>query len=153
VSLFRESDHTVIAGDAVTTTRQESVFAVMTQREELNGPPAYFTIDWQRAHQSTSAIAALRPSVLATGHGAPMRGPAMLATLTALARDFEVRARPRHGRYVETPAVTDERGVVAIPPAPRAKGVRWGALSGVAAATFAGTWLIRRYARHSRMTE
>jgi len=45
VSLFRESDRTLVAGDAVTTTRQESVFSIVTQRQGLNGPPAYFTID------------------------------------------------------------------------------------------------------------
>ena len=153
VSLFRPSDHALIAGDAVTTTRQESAFAVLTQREELNGPPAYYTIDWRKAHRSVSALAALRPSVLACGHGTPMRGPALLTSLTALARDFETRARPRRGRYVQAPAITDERGVVAIPPPPRAQGIRWGALSGVAAAAFASTWLIRRYGRHSTMKE
>ena len=153
VSLFRPSDHSLIAGDAVTTTRPESAFAVLTQREELNGPPAYFTIDWRKAHRSVSALAALRPSVLGCGHGTPMRGPAVPASLAALARDFETRARPRRGRYVQAPAITDERGVVAIPPPPRAQGIRWGALSGVAAAAFASTWLIRRYGRHSTMKE
>ena len=44
VSLFRAADRALIAGDAVVTTRQESVFAVMTQMQELNGPPKYFTI-------------------------------------------------------------------------------------------------------------
>ena len=152
VSLFRPTDRALVAGDAVTTTRQESAFAVLTQREELNGPPAYFTIDWRKAHRSVSALAALRPSLLATGHGAPMRGPAMAASLTALSREFEARARPRRGRYVHAPAITDERGVVTLPPPPRSKGVRWGALSGVAAAAFAGTWLIRRFGRHSKLT-
>ena len=152
VSLFRPADRTLVAGDAVTTTRQESAFAVLTQREELNGPPAYFTIDWRKAHGSASALAALRPSLLATGHGPPMRGPVMMTSLAAVARDFETRARPRRGRYVQAPAVTDERGVIALPPPPRSRGIRWGALSGVAAAAFAGTWLIRRYGRHSRMT-
>jgi glyoxylase-like metal-dependent hydrolase (beta-lactamase superfamily II) len=152
VSLFRPADGTLVAGDAVTTTRQESAFAVLTQREELNGPPAYFTIDWRKAHRSALALAALRPSLLATGHGAPMGGPAMTTSLATLARDFETRARPRRGRYVQAPAVTDERGVIALPPPPRSRGIRWGALSGVAAAAFAGTWLIRRYGRHSRMT-
>ena len=152
VSLFRPGDRALVAGDAVTTTRQESAFAVVTQREELNGPPAYFTIDWRKAHRSVSALAALRPSLLATGHGAPMRGPGMTAALTALTREFDARARPRRGRYVQTPAITDERGVVTLPPPPRSKGVRWGALSGVAAAAFAGTWLIRRFGRHSKLT-
>jgi glyoxylase-like metal-dependent hydrolase (beta-lactamase superfamily II) len=150
VSLFRARDRVLIAGDAVTTTRQESAFSVLTQREELNGPPAYFTIDWTQSHRSVSTLAALEPAVLATGHGTPMRGPAITAALTQLAREFDVRAKPTRGRYVHTPAVTDESGVVDVPPAPRSGGVRWGMLSGVAAAAFAGTWLFRRFGRHSR---
>jgi len=153
VSPFRHSDGALVAGDAVTTTRPESAFAVLTQRQELSGPPAYFTIDWRKAHRAVSALAALSPSLLAAGHGAPMRGPAPMASLTVLAREFDARARPRRGRYVQAPAVTDERGVVALPPPPRSRGIRWGALSGVAAAAFAGTWLIRRFGRHSRVTK
>jgi glyoxylase-like metal-dependent hydrolase (beta-lactamase superfamily II) len=152
VSLFRSRDRVLLAGDAVTTTRQESAFSVMTQREELNGPPAYFTIDWTQAHRSVSTLAALEPSVLATGHGPAMRGPAMTTTLATLAREFDARARPRRGRYVHTPAITDEQGVVSLPSPSRTAGVPWGKLSGVAAAAFAGTWLYRRFGRHSRMS-
>jgi glyoxylase-like metal-dependent hydrolase (beta-lactamase superfamily II) len=145
VSLFRESDRALIAGDAVTTTRQESVFAVMTQAEELNGPPAYFTIDWERARRAVATIASLNPTLVATGHGQPMRGNTMPDELATLAREFDERARPKHGRYVNAPAETDETGVVALPPAPRSSGVRWGTLSGVAAGAFAATWLYRRF--------
>jgi len=148
VSLFRASDRALIAGDAITTTRPESVFAVVTQREELGGPPSYFTIDWTKARRSVHALAALHPTLVAAGHGTPMRGPTKANEIAALARDFDQRARPRRGRYVGTPAVTDEQGVVSLPP-PRAAGIRWGMLSGVAAAAFAGTWLFRRFGRHS----
>ena len=74
VSIWREHDRTLIAGDAVVTTKQESLLAVMAQRPELHGPPAYFTQDWERAAQSVRTIAALEPEVLATGHGIVMRG-------------------------------------------------------------------------------
>ena len=148
VSLFRASDRALIAGDAIATTRPESVFAVGAQREELSGPPSYFTIDWTKARRSVQALAALRPTLVAAGHGTPMRGPTVANEIGALARDFDQRARPRRGRYVGTPAVTDEQGVVSLPP-PRAAGIRWGMLSGVAAAAFAGTWLFRRFGRHS----
>jgi hypothetical protein len=150
VSLFRATDRVLIAGDAVTTTRQESVFAVATQRLELNGPPAYFTIDWDRAHQSVRTIASLKPTMVATGHGEPMRGEQLPRELAVLARDFDRRARPRKGRYVKQPVIADEEGVIAVPAAPRSAGIRWGALSGVAAAAFAGTWLYRRLGRRSR---
>jgi glyoxylase-like metal-dependent hydrolase (beta-lactamase superfamily II) len=149
VSLFRTSDRVVIAGDAVTTTRQESAFAVALQREELSGPPSYFTIDWTKARRSVQALASLQPTLVASGHGTPMGGQ-VARDLTALARDFDQRVRPRRGRYVGAPAVTDEQGVVSLPPPPRSGGVRWGMLSGVAAAAFAGTWMFRRFGRHSK---
>jgi hypothetical protein len=140
----------LIAGDAVTTTKQESMFSVLTQRQELNGPPAYFTIDWERARRSVATLASLKPTLIATGHGQPMRGDQMPAAIADLARDFDRRAKPKHGRYVDAPVQTDESGVIALPPPPpRSRGVRWGALSGVAAAAVAGTWLYRRFGRRS----
>jgi glyoxylase-like metal-dependent hydrolase (beta-lactamase superfamily II) len=149
VSLFREMDRVLIAGDAVVTTQQESIFSVLTQKQELHGPPAYFTIDWDRARRSVATLATLQPAVLATGHGEPMQGASVAGELTALARDFDRRARPKRGRYVTQPASTDEQGVIALPPPARSGGVRWGALSGVAAGAFAATWLYRRFGRRS----
>ena len=148
VSLFRGSDRVLIAGDAVTTTRQESLYSVVTQEETLSGPPMYFTIDWERARSSVATLASLRPIVIASGHGTPMQGARVAEALATLARDFDQRARPEQGRYVARPALTDEHGVVALPPR-RSAGVRWGMLSGVAAAAFASTWLVRRFAKRS----
>lgn len=150
VSLFRRSDRLLIAGDAVTTTRQESLYAVLTQTRELSGPPAYFTIDWDAAKRSVATLASLEPLAIASGHGPPIRGEAVPGDLARLARDFDSRVRPDHGRYVERPAVTDEEGVVTVPRRP-AGGIRWGMLSGVAAAAVASTWLARRFARRSRL--
>jgi glyoxylase-like metal-dependent hydrolase (beta-lactamase superfamily II) len=45
VSLWRESDRLMIVGDAFTTTKQESVYAAVTQEPEMHGPPMYFTPD------------------------------------------------------------------------------------------------------------
>jgi glyoxylase-like metal-dependent hydrolase (beta-lactamase superfamily II) len=149
VSLFRASDQILIAGDAVSTTRQESAYAVMTQRKELAGPPAYFTIDWNKAEQSVTTLASLKPALVAAGHGEPMHQPSLPEDLAALARDFDYRVRPSHGRYVNHPAIADDEGVVALPAPSRSSRVRWGALSGVAAATFAGTWLYRRFGKRS----
>jgi len=147
VSLYRESGRLLIAGDAVTTTKQESVFSVVTQRQELHGPPAYFTIDWEKARRSVLALAALQPTVVATGHGQPLQGPSVARELTTLAREFDRRERPKRGRYVNRPVATDEDGVIALPPSARSGGVRWGALSGAAAGAFAATWLYRRFGR------
>ena len=118
VSLFRERDRTVIAGDAVTTTKQESLVAVATQRRELHGPPAYFTPDWDSAARSVQRIAALNPEVLATGHGEPLRGAEMRAGLRELAADFEKREVPSMGRYAGRPAITNEDGIISLPPDP-----------------------------------
>jgi glyoxylase-like metal-dependent hydrolase (beta-lactamase superfamily II) len=149
VSLWRVNDRFLIAGDAVTTTKQESVFAVATQKQELNGPPAYFTIDWDAAHRSLATIASLKPAIVSSGHGEPMRGEEMAQRLAELARDFDEKVRPRRGRYVREPAITNEDGVVYVPP-PARGGVGWGAVSGVAAAAVAGTWLVRRFGRRVR---
>ena len=146
VSLWRVKDRLLIAGDAVTTTRQESVFAVVTQKLELHGPPAYFTIDWDAAHRSVSTIASLKPAILTTGHGPVMSGDEVPQRLAELAREFDFRARPRRGRYVRESAITNEDGVVYVPPPVRG-GVPWAAVSGVAAAAVAGTWLVRRFGK------
>lgn len=118
VSLWRERDRTLIAGDAVVTTKQESLLAVVAQRPELHGPPAYFTPDWPRAAQSVRTIAALEPEVLATGHGVAMRGDQMRAGLKLLAETFEGTEVPTYGRYAHEPAITDEHGIVRLPPDP-----------------------------------
>jgi glyoxylase-like metal-dependent hydrolase (beta-lactamase superfamily II) len=149
VSLYRDVDGVLVAGDAVSTTKQESIFALLTQKPELNGPPAYFTIDWEKARRSAATLADLRPMFLLAGHGPPMQGPKVYAHLCRLARDFDTRVRPRRGRYVSRPALTDESGIVSLPPPARSAGVRWGMLSGVAAAAFAGTWLVRRFGRRT----
>ena len=144
VSLFRPSDRLLIAGDALATAPQPSLYSV-TQRKELTGPPAYFTIDWHQARRSVATLASVKPATLAAGHGEPLREASLAADLAALGRDFDRRARPSHGRYVRHPAVVVDEGVIALPAPSKSRGVRWSALSGVAAAAFAGTWLYRRF--------
>jgi glyoxylase-like metal-dependent hydrolase (beta-lactamase superfamily II) len=117
VSLFRDTDRTLIAGDAIVTTRQESFTDVLAQREEVWRPPAYYTSDWRSARESVRLLESLRPSVLATGHGVPLSGPAMREGLARLASDFD-EIRPRHGRYVRQPALADGDGVLYVPPPP-----------------------------------
>jgi glyoxylase-like metal-dependent hydrolase (beta-lactamase superfamily II) len=118
ISLFRPSDRVVIAGDAVTTVKQESAYAVVTQRPEVHGPPAYFTIDWDAARESVRHIAELQPHVLATGHGVPLQGDAMRRALDTLANNFDRMARPRFGRYARQPAKLRSDGAFDLPPDP-----------------------------------
>lgn len=101
VSFWRDDDRTIIAGDAFITTKQESAYAVATQRPELHGPPMYFTSDWDSARDSVRRLAALQPNLAITGHGRPLQGEELRRGLTILSRDFDNIARPKHGRYVE----------------------------------------------------
>ena len=101
VSLWREADRTLIAGDAFITTRQESAYAVAVQRPELHGPPMYFTPDWESARTSVRTLAALEPDLAITGHGRALQGREMRDALHTLARDFDQVAVPDHGRYVD----------------------------------------------------
>ncbi|TPE44305.1 MBL fold metallo-hydrolase [Pontibacter mangrovi] len=116
ISLFREEDRTLIAGDAFVTRNGESAMAVMTQKREVHGPPAYFTPDWGAAHHSVEILDNLRPEIAATGHGLPMHGEELRQQLDRLVQDFWLLAVPKHGRYVHEPAVVDEYGVVSVPP-------------------------------------
>jgi glyoxylase-like metal-dependent hydrolase (beta-lactamase superfamily II) len=116
VSFFRDRDRVLIAGDAFVTTKQESFWSVVSQKPELHGPPAYYTSDWDAARLSVQRLADLQPFVDACGHGSPISGVEAASGLRALADNFDEVARPSRGRYVHQPAVTDERGVVALPP-------------------------------------
>ena len=121
ISLFREHDRTLLAGDAVTTVKQESMLAVAMQRPEVHGPPAYFTADWGAAGDSVGHLAALEPELLATGHGDPLGGPPMRTALRNMAAHFDGQEVPSIGRYARQPAITNEQGIVSLPPDPLPK--------------------------------
>lgn len=109
VSLWRAGDRTLIAGDAFVTTEQESIYAVVTQKEEVNGPPAYATPDWPTARESVLALDSLRPALAVTGHGHPMSGERMLAQLDELATNFDMLAVPDRGKYVPREIVREHK--------------------------------------------
>lgn len=116
VSIFRESDRTLITGDAVVTIDQQHAWKLISQAREIHGPPVYFTPDWDQARDSVSRLAKLRPQVLATGHGLPLAGDDVADMLAAFAERFR---GPSSGRYVGAPALADEHGVYYLPPAPK----------------------------------
>lgn len=103
VSLWRESDRSLIVGDAFITVAGESAYATAVQAPELHGPPRYFTHDWQAAEQSVQTLAALEPEMVVTGHGRAMHGEAMRHALHTLAERFQSVAVPPDGKYVEHP--------------------------------------------------
>lgn len=100
ISLWREADKALIAGDAFVTTRQESAYSVLVQSPELHGPPMYFTTDWPSAATSVRTLADLDPLLVVTGHGRAMRGQEMQNALHLLAESFENIAMPKSGRYM-----------------------------------------------------
>lgn len=118
VSLWRQRDKLVIAGDAFVTTKQESAFSVAVQKLELSGPPQYFTADWIAAAASVKKLHDLQPAIAATGHGKPMYGKKLSEGLNYLIDHFEQTAIPAQGRYVKEPARANKRGVQYVPPAP-----------------------------------
>jgi glyoxylase-like metal-dependent hydrolase (beta-lactamase superfamily II) len=149
VSLYSDGDRVLIAGDAFVTQKQESAWSVLTRSPQaVHRPPAYFTSDWDAARRSVEVLANLRPSVAATGHGVPMRGEHMRRELEQLLRDWDRVAVPPQGRYVDRPAVTDERGVVSLPPAVTDPQLL--AVAGIGAAALLGMLLLRRGGRGER---
>lgn len=100
ISLFREKDRTLIAGDAFITVKQDSLAKVLVQEREVNGPPRYLTTDWQLAKKSVEKLAALHPQVAVTGHGLPMEGEELEQGLTKLVNEFDTIAVPDYGKFV-----------------------------------------------------
>ncbi|MBG8552143.1 MBL fold metallo-hydrolase [Hymenobacter guriensis] len=144
VSFFQEESRVLLAGDAFVTVKAESGTATLTQQQEVHGPPAYFTPDWPQAARSVRLLAALQPTVAATGHGIPMRGQELRSELAELAEHFEQQAVPRHGRYVGQPAQADETGVTYVPPRNLRVDPLWVAGLGVAGGLL---WLLSRRRR------
>ncbi len=106
VSFFRESDRTLLVGDAFCTTRPESFFAAnFTQTPELHGPPSYFTSDWEAAKLSVKKLAGLTPRTVAPGHGKPLAGDDVAASLRKLATDFERIAVPEDVKSGHEPRI------------------------------------------------
>ncbi len=76
VSFFRPADGVLLAGDALTTMDLDSFWGTLAKRPRVCRPPVPATGDWVRARESVRLLAALRPSVIAAGHGVPMKDAA-----------------------------------------------------------------------------
>ena len=116
VSLWRESDRTLVAGDAVATMDLDSWAAQVTRPRELSRPAVPFTPDWPSAVESVRRLSGLSPRTVAAGHGLPVGGADVAGRLDQLALSV---APPPHGRYVGAPARYDAEGrLVDVPPPP-----------------------------------
>ena len=77
ISLWRESDRTLIAGDVLGNMH------FITGIPGLHLPPDLFTPDPARNRESARRLAELRPALACFGHGAPLRDPGKLAEFVA----------------------------------------------------------------------
>lgn len=123
ISLFRESDKVLIAGDAFVTTKQESAIAAFTYPKIISGPPRYFTPDWESARLSVIKLQNLHPAIAATGHGEVMQGKELTTALDNLAKNFTRMAVPKYGRYTKESAIANQHGVQYVPPARTSPGM------------------------------
>lgn len=146
ISLFREKDGVLLAADALTTMNMRKMGEMVSQTPALNGPPEYFTADWEAALKSIDRLASLRPTIVASGHGEPLYYQGLELDLIDFADRY---TGPTHGRYVGTPAHCDETGVVSLPPPvedPLPKIVAGSAAGLLAAITTIGIFRNRRKA-------
>lgn len=101
ISLFREKDRTLIAGDAFVTVKQEYLYKVITQEQEISGPPRYLTTNWKAAKESVLKLEKLKPLTAVTGHGIPMSGELLSTSLKTLVQEFDKIAVPDYGKYID----------------------------------------------------
>jgi len=113
VSLWRESDGMLLAGDALATMNLDSWTKTVTMPVELCWPPAPLTTDWNAARESVRRLAALGPRAIAAGHGLPFTEPHIAEALETFVETFRA---PEHGRYVAHAVVADRGGIVELPP-------------------------------------
>jgi glyoxylase-like metal-dependent hydrolase (beta-lactamase superfamily II) len=151
VSLFFPLNTTLIAGDAVATTRAESAIAVLGGVKKLSGPPMYMTPDWEAAEQSVKALAMLEPRIIAAGHGPVIRGQEAKEALKTLSENFKEAAVPSSGRYADRPIVANETGVQYVPPFKVSNQFKAGVIVLGAIAGFAITREISRNRRQFRI--
>ena len=94
-------------------------------------------------------LAALDPEIAATGHGKTMRGEELRGALKTLSAHFKKVALPAEGRYVNEPAVTNEQGVLFLPP-PTEKMSKLARILGISIALASVALLIYKQTRQKK---
>jgi glyoxylase-like metal-dependent hydrolase (beta-lactamase superfamily II) len=132
ISLWREKDKVLVAGDAFTTMDVNSWKGLASPPDAF--PTAFAaSCDFDSARASMKALAALEPRVLACGHGQPLAGSDIAGSMRMCADEFV----PPSGRYEIEPARTDEYGVLSLPPKP----FDW---KSALALSLAGLWTLKK---------
>lgn len=100
IALFRRRDGLLISADAFITVRQDSLYKVLLQEKEINGPPRYLTTNWEAAEASVKTLRDIRPQLVIPGHGQYMEGEELQTGLTRLVEKFDKLAKPSRGRFI-----------------------------------------------------
>ncbi|NJC26290.1 MBL fold metallo-hydrolase [Neolewinella antarctica] len=133
VSLWRESDRFLIAGDALATMDLDSWLTQITHTREIARAPVPFTPDWDAAEASLSQLAELRPRTLAAGHGQIINDPDLATKLAQYATRSQ---RPTYGRYARQAPVYDVKlGVISVPEPVVDRSLPW-LIGGIGATVF-----------------
>lgn len=115
ISLFRQRDRTLLAGDALATTCMDSwTHGVLKPRRLWRGGTP-LTCDWVAARHSVRLLARLQPHAICCGHGRPILDAHAASELGCLAEAFPL---PPRGRYLRCAADTNEFGVANLPDKP-----------------------------------
>ena len=101
ISLFRPADRTLIAGDAFSSSKEDTLFSFSSQKQSQNGETAYATIDWSAARNSIQRLLDLNPSLAIPSHGKPMRGEELSGRLQKLLGQMNEMVKPYPGFYTE----------------------------------------------------
>lgn len=89
ISLFRNKDRVLIAGDAITTTKQESLLSVILQSDIIGGPPKYLTENFKLTEISARRLKELKPSLMIPSHGKILKGEELTRHLEYLIENFD----------------------------------------------------------------
>lgn len=100
ISLFREADKILVVGDAFTTVKQESLLSVLSAKDNVKGPPAYMTTDWEAAKRSIEKLKNLYPAIALPSHGDVLKGEELAKHLQHLINHFKEEAVPDKGKYI-----------------------------------------------------
>jgi len=101
VLLFRPKDKILLTTDALLTVKQDSFYRVLIQKQEVSGPPVYFTLNWEEARSTIIMINELKPEIVIPGHGTAMEGKELKDGLKKLVDNFDELAIPKFGKFVD----------------------------------------------------
>jgi glyoxylase-like metal-dependent hydrolase (beta-lactamase superfamily II) len=95
ISLYKENGSILIAGDAISTTKQESLLSVIMQSEKIGGPPKYLTENFKIAEITVRHLRDLQPYLMIPSHGTPLEGKELHEHLNMLVNNFNEIAVPK----------------------------------------------------------